>query len=154
MPIVNGIEAAKQIRERVPNTQILVFTMYDNKTLVEQLLRAGVRGYVFKTDAKADLPQAVEAVAKGKPYFTASVSRRLATPRSRAAERANLTRRERDVLQLIAHGRSNKEIARLLGIGHKTVETHRHIIKRKLNSGTSAGMVRYAIRHGIATAAE
>jgi DNA-binding NarL/FixJ family response regulator len=155
MPVVNGLEAAKQIRERVPRTEILVFTMYDNETLVEQLLRAGVRGYVLKSDAKADLAQAVEAVAQGKPYFTASVSQRQATPaRGRGSESADLTRRERDALRLVAEGHSNKQIARLLGIGHKTVETHRHTIKRKLNSHSSAGLVRYAIRHGIASAAE
>jgi DNA-binding NarL/FixJ family response regulator len=155
MPVVNGIEAASRIRERLPKTEILVFTMYDNESVIEQLLRAGVRGYVLKTEAKADLARAVEAVAQGKPYFSAEVSQRFATPgRGRAMEHAHLTRRERDVLRLIAEGHSNKQIARLLGIGSKTVETHRHIIKRKLNSGTSAGMVRYAIRHGIASAVE
>ena len=155
MPLVNGIEAASRIRERLPQTEILVFTMYDNETVIEQLLRAGVRGYVLKTDARADLARAIEAVAQGKPYFSAQVSQWLANPRRvRAMEHTHLTRRERDVLRLIAEGHSNKQIARLLGIGPKTVETHRHIIKRKLNSFTSAGMVRYAIRHGIASAAE
>jgi DNA-binding NarL/FixJ family response regulator len=150
MPVVNGIEAASRIRERLPKTEILVFTMYYNETVVEQLMRAGVRGYVLKTDAKADLARAIEALSQSKSFFTANVVQKLPTGRRRGAEHSHLTRRERDVLRLIAEGQSTKQIARLLGIGRKTVETHRNALKRKLNAGTPAGMVRYAIRHGIA----
>jgi DNA-binding NarL/FixJ family response regulator len=150
MPVVNGIEAASRIRERLPTTEILVFTMYDNETVVEQLMRAGVRGYVLKTDAKADLVQAIEALSQGKSFFTASVAQKLPAVRHRGSEHSHLTRRERDILRLIAEGQSTKQIARLLGIGPKTVDTHRNALKRKLNAGTPAGMVRYAIRHGIA----
>ena len=149
MPVVNGIEVTRQIRVRSPKTEVLIFSMYDNEVAIEQLLQAGARGFVLKAEAKAELIRAVESLAQGKPFFTSKISQRLA-PR-RGADRLDLTMRERSVLRLVAEGLTNKEIARSLGISLKTVETHRMAIKRKLGVGTSAGLVRYAIRHGIAS---
>ena len=154
LPLVNGIEVTLQIRARLPKTEILIFTMHDNQALIEELLKAGVRGYLLKSDAKAHLIGAIEALAAHKPFFTANVSEALLRSYVEGSKRAAspLTGRERSVVQLIAEGHSNKEMALLLGISHKTVETHRAAVMRKLNLSSSAALVRYAIRNKIAEA--
>ena len=151
LPLINGIEATRQIRARLPKTEVLIFTMHDNETLIQELLKAGARGYLLKSDAKRHLIGAIESLAGHKPFFTAKVSEALlvsflARP---AREGSTLTNRERGVVQLIAEGHTNKQIANILNISLKTVETHRAAIMRKLNLSSSAGLVRYAIRNKI-----
>jgi DNA-binding NarL/FixJ family response regulator len=154
LPIINGMEVTRQIRARLPKTEVLIFTMHDNESLIQQLMKAGARGYLLKSDARRDLIAAIEALAIHRPYFTAKVSEGLlksfvsgvnATP-------PTLTNREVGVVQLIAEGNTNKHIARLLNISLKTVETHRASAMRKLNLSSSAGLVRYAIRNNIVEA--
>jgi DNA-binding NarL/FixJ family response regulator len=151
LPLVNGVEATRQIRAALPRTEILIFTMHDNETLIEELIKAGARGYLLKTDAQRYLIGAIEALAVHKPFFTAKVSEALlGTFLSRHARKgSDLTHRERSVVQLIAEGYTNKQIAGLLEISLKTVETHRATIMRKLNFSSSAALVRYAIRNRI-----
>ena len=154
LPIVNGIEVTRQIRARLPKTEVLIFTMHDNQTLIEDVLKAGARGYLLKSEANANLIGAIEALAAHKPFFTANVSEALLRSNVKGSKRAvsPLTDRERTIVQLIAEGHSNKEIAQLLGIRRKTVETHRAAVMRKLNLSSLAALVRYAIRNKIAEA--
>jgi DNA-binding NarL/FixJ family response regulator len=154
LPLVNGVEVTRQIRMQLPKTEVLIFTMYDNEAVVQQLLRAGARGYVVKTDAKRDLLAAIEALASHKPFFTDKISEALLTSYLAQPERrvSPLTNRERGVVQLIAEGHTNKWIAQNLGISLKTVETHRAAIMRKLNLSSPASLVRYAIRNKIVEA--
>jgi DNA-binding NarL/FixJ family response regulator len=154
LPLVNGIEATRQIRARLPKTEVLIFTMHDNETLIQELLKAGARGYLLKSDAKRHLIGAIESLASHKPFFTAKVSETLldtflARPNR---EGSTLTNRERGVVQLIAEGHTNKQIANILNISLKTVETHRAAIMSKLNLSSSAALVRYAIRNRIVEA--
>jgi DNA-binding NarL/FixJ family response regulator len=154
LPLVNGIEATRQIRVRLPKTEVLIFTMHDNETLIQELLKAGARGYLLKSDAKRHLIGAIESLASHKPFFTAKVSEALldsflARPNR---EGSTLTNRERGVVQLIAEGHTNKQIANILNISLKTVETHRAAIMRKLTLSSSAALVRYAIRNRIVEA--
>jgi len=151
LPKYNGVEVTRQIRERLPKTEILIFTMHDNETLIEQLLQAGARGYLLKSDASRYLITAIEALATHKPFFTGEVSEALiASFTGRSGHRGSaLTNRERQIVQLVAEGHTNKAIARLLGISLKTVETHRTAVMRKLNLSSTAALVRYAIRNHI-----
>jgi DNA-binding NarL/FixJ family response regulator len=151
LPLINGVEATRQIRSAQPRTEVLIFTMYDNESLIQELLRVGARGYLFKTDARHHLICAIEALAAHKPFFTTKVLESLldsflARP---AQEGSALTHRERGVVQLIAEGYTNKQIAGLLGISFKTVETHRASVMRKLNLSSTTQLVRYAIRNQI-----
>jgi DNA-binding NarL/FixJ family response regulator len=125
--------------------------MHENETLVQESLKAGARGYLLKTDAQHQLIGAIEALAAHKPFFTAKVSEALLDSflLSPARERSALTYRERGVVQLVAEGYTNKQIAGLLEIGLKTVETHRARAMHKLNLSTTAQVVRYAIRNQI-----
>jgi DNA-binding NarL/FixJ family response regulator len=152
LPLVNGIEATRQIRKRVPNTEILIFTMHDSDLLVRKLLEAGARGYLLKSDAKRYLIAAVESLSSYKPFFTGKVSEALLAAflhkGSRAFESV-LSPREQSIVQLIAEGHSNKEIAGVLNISLKTVETHRASAMRKLNISSTAALVRYAVRNKL-----
>ena len=154
MPLVNGIEATGEIRARLPRTEVLIFTMHDDESLIPVLLNAGARGYLLKSDARRYLIGAIESLALHRPFFTAKVSEALLdtflTKPNR--ERSLLTPREQHVVQLIAEGHTNKQIARMLGIGIKTVETHRASAMRKLHLGSAADLVRYAIRNEIVAA--
>jgi DNA-binding NarL/FixJ family response regulator len=125
--------------------------MHDNETLVQELLKAGARGYLLKTDAKRHLIGAIESLVAHKPFFTAKVSETLLESflERPDKQRSTLTSRERGVVQLIAEGYTNKQIAYLLNISLKTVETHRAAVMRKLNLASSAALVRYAIRNKI-----
>jgi DNA-binding NarL/FixJ family response regulator len=151
LPLINGVEATRQIRSAQPRTEVLIFTMHDNETLIQELLKAGARGYLLKTDARRHLIGAIEALAAHKPFFTAKVSEALLDSfLSRPArEGSALTHRERGVVQLVAEGYTNKQIANLLDISLKTVETHRAAIMRKLKLSSPAALVRYAIRNQI-----
>ena len=152
LPLVNGIEATRQIRLRSPNTEVLIFTMHESETVVRDILQAGARGYLLKSDGQRFLIAAVESVAAHHPFFTSAVSETLlkAYLADVRHSKSVLTARERDVVQRIAEGHTNIQIAGLLGISVKTVETHRATIMRKLNLTSTAALVRYAIRNKIA----
>jgi DNA-binding NarL/FixJ family response regulator len=151
LPLINGIEATRQIRARLPKTEVLIFTMHDTETLVRDLLAAGARGYLLKSDASRFVIDAVESLASHKPFFTAKVSETLLSAflTKPNGDRLLLTPRERGVVQLIAEGHTNKQIASVLNISPKTVEAHRAAIMRKLNLSSTAALVRYAVRHKI-----
>ena len=159
LPVLNGLEATRQILKALPRTEVLVLTVLDSENIVHQALQAGARGYVLKSDASEHLLAALGNVSAHKPYFTSSVSelvlagylRHDQRPASNEA-RTHLTQREREVLQLLAEGRGNKNVAAELKIGLKTVETHRANIMNKLALHSVADLVRYAIRNGIVAA--
>ena len=154
MPLINGLEVTRQIRARLPKTEVLIFTMHDSETVIEDLLRAGAKGYVLKSDAKRNLLEAIESLAAHKPYFTPQISEALLDSfiKQQHGKSSPLTRRERQIVQLIAEGHTNKQIAKLLNISLKTVETHRAHIMNKLNVSSSATLVRYAIRNKLVEA--
>lgn len=156
MPHMNGLEAIGHIRKQVPNAKILILTMHESKEYIAQVVRSGARGYMLKDSAPAELVGAIKAVHKGEVYFSPSVSKVLVqemtdgTRRSpNGSEQLPLTDREREVLSLIAEGLLNKQIADRLGIGVRTIETHRERIMRKLDIHTVAGLTKYAIARGM-----
>jgi len=160
MPELNGLEAARRILRAAPRTQVLILTMHDSDEVVHEVLEAGARGYVLKSDAGRDLVAAVEALGEGRPFFTTRVAELVLTgylqgaaePAKRAGARSRLTSRERELLQLLAEGKSNKEAATALSISVKTVETHRANIMRKLNLHSISELVHYAVRNRIISA--
>ena len=154
LPLINGIEVTRQIRAHLPKTEVLIFTMHDNESLIQDVMNAGARGYLLKSDAGRDLMAAIEALAIHKPFFTTKVSETLLKSFVTASKAtgSTLTNREVGVVQLIAEGHTNKHIARLLNISLKTVETHRASVMRKLNLSSSADLVRYAIRNKLVEA--
>ncbi len=154
LPVMNGIEATRQIRARVAGAEVLIFTMHDTATLVREILEAGARGFLLKSDARRFLIAAVESLAAHKPFFTSQVSETLLETflAKGAATDSVLTAREKSVVQLIAEGQTNKKIADVLSISLKTVETHRASAMRKLNLDTTAALIRYAIRNKIVEA--
>jgi DNA-binding NarL/FixJ family response regulator len=150
MPIINGIEATRQIRKRLPRTEVLIFTMHQSEALIKEVVQAGALGYLLKSDAKRHLIGALDAVARHKPFFTASISDATDSFLRKPDQlRSILTSRERHVVQLIAEGHTNKQIAHALKISPKTVETHRATVMRKLTLSSSASLVRYAVRNGM-----
>jgi DNA-binding NarL/FixJ family response regulator len=151
LPIMNGIEVTRRIREHLEKTEVLIFTVHENEALIEEILKAGARGYLLKSDANKNIIEAVETLERHKPYFTNRVSETLLHSflARQSIPRTVLTDRERGVVQLIAEGYTTKQIAHLLGISPKTVESHRSAIMRKLNLTSSAELVRYAIRNRI-----
>ena len=152
LPLLNGIEATRQIRKREPRTQVLIFTMHDEELLIRNVLEAGALGYLLKQDAKRHVVAAVEALAEHKPFFTARVSQTLLASflgKKSAASDQILSPREESVIKLIAEGHGNKEIADVLSISLKTVESHRAAALRKLNLSSTADLVRYAIRNKL-----
>jgi len=140
MPDLNGLGVTSQIRKASERTQVLIFTMHHNETLIHGVLEAGARGYLLKTDAEQHVVTAVETLLRGQPYFSAQVSETvlegfLRSGRHAAADSAvvpRLTPREREIIQLLAEGHRNKKIAQMLGISIKTVETHRTALMRKI----------------------
>jgi len=151
MPLLNGLDAAREILRKAPRTGPVLLTMHTEEPYVLDALRSGVRGYVLKTQASADLVQAIRDVARGAIYLSPRVSGVLVQAFNSKTEpgRDPLSRREREVLQLIAEGKTTKEIAGLLGVSVKTAESHRSRIMDKLNIHETAGLVRYAIRRGM-----
>ena len=155
LPELNGLDLAHGMKKVAPRTEILLFTMHDREELIMEVLRAGVRGFVLKSDAEKHLLAALDALSLRRPYFSGAVSETLldrflgAKPEPTAS---SLTHREREVVQLIAEGRINKEIAHKLEISVKTVETHRASAMHKLKLRTTADLVRYAVRNGIVQA--
>ncbi len=147
MPELNGLEATRQILKATPKTQVLVFTMHDSEQVISAVLDAGARGFVVKSDGGKDLVAAVESMQQGKPYFNAKAADIVL--KGYRGVRHRLSDREREVLQLLAEGRSNKEISTALGVSVKTVETHRANIMRKLELHSVTALVHYAMRNGI-----
>lgn len=156
MPELNGLEATRRIRQACPETQVLIFTMHESEELVRNVLAAGARGYLLKSDAARQLVPAVEALGQHKPFFAGRVSEVLLegfldAERQKTVPPATdrLTSREREIVQLLAEGNSNKDIARSLDLSVKTVETHRAAVMRKLDLRSLADLVRFAIRSNI-----
>lgn len=156
MPLLNGIEATRQIVRRSPQTRVLILSMYSNEAYVTQVLGAGAKGYLLKDSADTELIRAVSAVSEGKSYFSPAVAevmlddyvRRL-NDRGIVDRYDSLSEREREVFQLIAEGRSNKEIADVLGVSPSTIETHRAHLMEKLDVHSAAEIVLYAVRKGV-----
>jgi DNA-binding NarL/FixJ family response regulator len=155
MPLLNGVDATRRIHSTSPDTEILILTMHESDDLVQQVIQAGARGYILKDDADRVLLAAVDSVRHHKPYFSTRLSGQLDStdPSSdpTRSSRPRLTPREREILQLLAEGKSNKEVASLLGISVNTAEAHRANIMLKLNLHTLAELVHYAIRNNIIT---
>jgi DNA-binding NarL/FixJ family response regulator len=161
MPNLNGLEAARQILATSPNVAILILTMHDSDNVIREVLRAGARGFLLKSDAGRDLVAAVEALESQKTFFTPRVSQMVLDgflnrekKRSEIEDVANpsgdlLTAREREVIQLLAEGRTSKEVAVTLNLSVKTAETHRTNLMRKLGLHSVADLTRYAVRNGI-----
>jgi DNA-binding NarL/FixJ family response regulator len=155
MPNLNGLEATRQIRAALPSTEVLILTMHDSESLVREVLSAGAKGYLLKSDAGRVLLQGIETLLQHRPYFSPTISELLlnaylAESNAEAREPSTvLTAREREVVQLLAEGRSTKETADLLSLSIKTVETHRANVMRKLGLQSFAELVRYAIRNNI-----
>jgi len=150
MPELNGVEAARQIRAASPLTEVLILSAHGSEKLAREIFDAGGRGYLVKEDADQDLLAAVDAVRQHKPYFTRKLSDWVARQMQESdckAPRGRLTPREREIVQLLAEGKSNKEAATLLGISVKTIETHRANIMLKLNVHSITELVHYAIRN-------
>jgi DNA-binding NarL/FixJ family response regulator len=151
MPELNGLDATRQICRDRPDAAILILTMHESDQLYVDVQRAGARGCVLKSDSSRQLLAAVEAVATGKRYFTRLLpdgAHALDAP-SAARLSARLSAREREIVQLLAEGRSNKEIATMLGIAYKTVDAHRTNVMRRLSMHSVTELVRYAIRERI-----
>jgi DNA-binding NarL/FixJ family response regulator len=156
MPLLNGIETTRQITRSMPRIRILVLTMHADEAYVTQIMKAGATGYLLKDSADVDLLRAVSEVAQGKAFFSPAVEHlvrdeigRLRSSSDIPDRYESLSPREREVFQLIAEGRSNKEIAALLFISPSTVETHRAHIMAKLDLHSAAEVVLYAVRRGV-----
>jgi DNA-binding NarL/FixJ family response regulator len=157
MPDLNGMEAARRIHKILPKTGILILTMHFSDQLVRDVVEAGARGYILKSDADRELVTAVESIANRRTFFTPRASEMLLDGFSRQVtgadlkipRRDRLTTREREVVQLLAEGKTSKEVASALGISVKTAETHRANIMRKLELHSVSELVRYAIKNQI-----
>ena len=154
MPELNGLEAARRILSADPSTRILILTAHESEQLVREVLSVGARGYVLKSDAGRILVVALQALLEGGSFFTSSVARMvmdgyLRNEANDASAAQTLSGREREIVQLLAEGNSNKDVARALNISVKTAETHRSNIMRKLGLGSLPELVRYAIRNNI-----
>lgn len=152
MPELTGLEAARRIRERLPDARVLILTMHDTQQIVEQVFRAGASGYLLKSDTNRELIQAIEALLEGRRYFTSRVARMVIDGFLRAQgvpAGDHLSAREREILQMIAEGRSTKEIAHRLHLSVKTAETHRTNLMRKIGARSVADVVRYAVRNRV-----
>ena len=156
MPELNGIEACHQIREKLPDTQVVMLSMHSDEAYVLRALKAGARAYLLKDSAEADLARAIRAVAEGKSFFSPAVGKVLLEDYMRKLERTGaedsyelLSPREREVLQMVAEGKSSKEIASSLNLSVYTVETHRAKIMQKLNLKSVPELILYAVRKGI-----
>ena len=158
MPLLNGFEAARQLKKVLPETKILFLTMHASPQYATEAFKAGGNGYLLKQSAVSELPQAIEAVLAGKYYLTPSIAKPVIEKALKAEEQPvvrgaieHLTPRQREVLQLIGEGKATKEIAELLGLSVKTVEFHKNCLMKDLDIHTTAELVRYAIVQGLAT---
>ena len=149
MPFLNGVEVTRQIRQRSPDTAVIIFTMHDNNNIIHASLQAGALGYVLKSDAQRLLVTAIDTVAQHKPFFTGPASAAALHAFQTKGSDSPLSARERCVVQLIAEGHSNKKIASILNLSVKTVESHRDTARHKLELRSTADLVRYAIRNHL-----
>ena len=157
MPELNGLEVLRRIRKATPETQVLVLTMHESEDLIGQALKAGARGFMLKSDAGRDLITAIDALSRRKPFFTSKVAQMVlegylegtAPGAAEEAPRSRLSAREREVVQLLAEGRTNKEIAAVLNLSVYTVDAHRGRIMEKLNLHSINDLVRFAVRNGV-----
>jgi two-component system response regulator NreC len=156
MPTLNGIEAARQISARLPQTAVVFLSMHADESYVLRALKVGARAYLLKDSAEHDLINAVKAVSEGKAFFSPAISKMLVEDYMRQMQERKLedsyellTTREREVLQLLAEGKNNKEVAGILNLSLYTVETHRSNIFQKLNLHSGAELILYAIRKGV-----
>jgi DNA-binding NarL/FixJ family response regulator len=156
MPLLNGIEATRQIVKRLPDLRILILSMHANEAYIIQALKAGAKGYLLKDSADTELIRGVAAVSNGKSYFSPAVSKvmlddyvRHLSDKGITDRYDSLSEREREVFQLVAEGHSNKEIATLLSVSPATIETHRAHILQKLDVHNTAELVLYAVRRGV-----
>jgi DNA-binding NarL/FixJ family response regulator len=156
LPELNGLDATRQILKESPRSEVLVLTMHHSEELARNVLQAGARGYVLKSDADQSLIAAIESLRQHKPFLTSTVTEFVLDDYTRRAESpdgggayAAVTAREREIIQLLAEGRSNKEAASVLGISVKTIEAHRANVMRKLRLRSVSELVRYAIRNKL-----
>ena len=157
MPELNGLEATRQIRRVAPQTLVLVLTVHESEELLAEVLRSGAHGCMLKSDAGRELVSAIETLTQGKPFLTSKVAGILLSHQIGNVwigdkvdfAGPHLSAREREVIQLLAEGKSNKEVATLLNLSVKTVQTHRANIMRKLNLHSLGQLIHYAIRNGI-----
>jgi len=153
MPVVNGIEATRQIRRASAGTEVLIYTKENNSNLIREALSAGARGYLLKSAPDEEIIEAMEALARHRPFYSSSVSEQFfdnLTMRVRGdSSGVRLTAREQEILKLIAEGHRGKNIALILGISKKTVDTHRTAAMRKLQLQSVAEVVRYAVREKL-----
>jgi DNA-binding NarL/FixJ family response regulator len=156
MPLLNGIEAARQMITAAPEIAVVILSMHSDETYVLRALKAGAKAYLLKNSAEADLIQAVRSVAEGKSFFSPAIGRMLLEDYMRQVSKREvedsydlLTLREKEVLQLVAEGRTNKEVANVLKLSTYTVESHRGNILQKLNLHSVPELILYAVRKGI-----
>jgi DNA-binding NarL/FixJ family response regulator len=157
MPSLNGLEATRQIVRADPRAKVLILSMYESDPVIREVLEAGARGFLLKTDTSRDLISAVEAVHHNRTSFTPKVAQMVLDgyleaaekPEDRATTKDRLTPRQREIVQLLAEGMSSKEVAAALGLSVKTAETHRANIMQRLNCHSISELVRYAVRNGI-----
>ena len=156
MPELDGLEALRQIKRALPNTEVVIFSAHHSEDVIEQLFDAGAKSYIQKSDAGRHLVAAIKSLAEHKPFFTPEISQILFakfltghTCKKQSGLEHCLTAREREIVRLLAEGHSNKEIASSLGISIRTTETHRAVLMRKLDIESLAALVRYAIRNNI-----
>ena len=159
LPILNGLDAATQIIHENERTRVIFLSMHADESYVARALDAGARGYLLKDDADDDIERAIRTVATGRPFFSSSISQSLLEDYMRLMRERHvqdsydlLTQRERETLQLLAEGKSNKEAAAILNLSHYTVETHRQNLMQKLGLHNTAEIVLYAVRKGIISA--
>jgi two-component system response regulator NreC len=159
MPQLNGLDATRQIKKISPETEVLIFTAHEGEELVHDVFDSGARSYIMKTDAADHLIEALKALSEHKHFFTSRISeivfaRYINGKKSleSAPEKSRITDREREIVQLLAEGKSSKEIAAILGISVRTVETHRAAIMKKLGLKSFSELIRYAIRNKIVEA--
>ncbi len=145
MPLLNGIDAARRLRKIVPESKLIFLTMHADPAYVAEAVQVGASGYVVKRSAASELVAAIRQVVQGKTYFTPLVSR----VRAGRSGSIRLTPRQRETLQLVAEGRSNKEIAALLNISVKTVEFHKATLMQRLGLHTAAELTQFAVKHGL-----
>ncbi len=153
MADLDGLEAARQIKKDQPGMEVLIFTIHDTEHLIREVLSAGARGFVLKSEGGRKLIEAIESVLEHKPFFATRASETLLNSflrsRMEPQQTSRLTAREREIVRLLADGKSNKEVATILGISVKTVETHRAAVMRKLGFTSIVKLVRYAVREGL-----
>ena len=156
MPNLNGIQATTQLVKKNPQIGVIILSMYSDETYLMRTLAAGAKGYLLKESAEVDLHRAVEVVAQGKPFFSPAIADTLLEDYMRQLQQRGLqdsydllTEREKEILQLLAEGKSNKDVAGILNLSTNTVETHRTRIMQKLDLHSTADIVLYAVRKGI-----